>query len=371
VNGMKFNTVKPIVEDLVNLYGKESISILIDEELSMLDAARLRESFEIDGPKLRDLEHFRDKILMKKRVSQGGVKIPRYLPFDLEAYNLNPQAYLEDVASYLHFPLFAKPIDNAGCEGTCKILNSVELEKWALVHKESEGFELDEFIEGTLYHYDSLVQDGEIVFSSGGEYIVPGYDFVLGKSSGSIILTPTHPHYEKILQFNKDVFSALKPPNGGTHLEFFITEVGEIVFVEIAARTPGGLVPNCYLKTHGVHLQEAALKLQMHDDPIISKNIAPPQVSWITFPIIRGTVQALIEPSLQSSDYEIMWEVKEGDEILDPEHVHHCLANILLWNDDSTGLKEDVDYIRANPPYLIVEPEEEGALKLEDSLLSI
>jgi hypothetical protein len=71
----------------------------------------------------------------------------------------------------------------------------------------------------------------------------------------------------QIFAYNRNVLKALAPvPNGGFHLEVFRQANGKLVFLEIAARTPGAYVPQAFLKAFGINLEEAHLALQMGVD---------------------------------------------------------------------------------------------------------
>ncbi len=131
--------------------------------------------------------------------------------------------------------MFTKPVDSAGSFGTQKIFSTAELAKWAGQHHKSTNFEIDEYIEGKLYHSDIIVKDDNInnVFIS--KYSVPNADFIEGKALGSYTLDRKSNQYKKLNAFTLKVLKSFAPlPSGLFHLEFFEKDTGDLVFLEIA-----------------------------------------------------------------------------------------------------------------------------------------
>src|SRR5262249_17610908 len=115
---------------------------------------------------------------------------------------------------------------------------------WAYVEQLGDRqsyFLLEQFIAGHVYHVDSIVWNGEIVFASAQRYGLPPMTVYQG---GGVFVTSTLPHHgegeESLLAINPAVAAALGMQRGVTHAEFIRGEAdGHFYFLEIAARVGG------------------------------------------------------------------------------------------------------------------------------------
>lgn len=294
----------------------------------------------------KDISRFKDKLVMKEKMIEHHIPIPRYISFQPKAYQENPIAYVQTVVDYLKFPVFAKPIDEAGSLGACKLIDQQSLEQWCSEHVESENYELDEYISGTLYHCDSIIHNGEAIFTQYCRYSCPNAEYLNGRPLGSYILNTSDTDYCALEIFNKKVLEALSiVPDGAIHMEVFKDQLGNLIFLEIACRPPGGCVPEMTEKVFGFNFHEAHFKAQMGVDHFLPERVNRSiHAGWMCFPRRQGTVIKMNELSIKSS-CKFDWLVKPGDVTKSAEHFLNKAGEGYFWNENPEILVEDFWYL--------------------------
>src|SRR5439155_95047 len=69
-------------------------------------------------------------------------------------------------------------------------------------------YEIEDFIDGVMYHCDAVIQDGEVLFAGVGEYHARPGDYHPGGMAGSLIVS-SGPLHDRIVDFNRRVVAAL------------------------------------------------------------------------------------------------------------------------------------------------------------------
>lgn len=330
------------------------VKIMTHDEYSLGVTAKLREEIGIEGDRFEQLRIFIDKIEMKRALAGKGIRIPKHFSFDAEQYKNDSEAYANLVEKRLGFPVFVKPINESGSVGAQKIESRDALIEWCNAHQDDDYFEVDEFIDGKLYHCDSIIKDGEILFTQVSEYAHPCFDYISGEICASITLPPETEDFQQLSEFAAKVIPAIPamPRSTVTHLEVFKNQDGELIFLEIAARAPAAMVPYTYAKFLGVNIEEAHFRLQMGTFSEMNFKRGP-YCAWVYFPHQEGVVVELHKPSMHS-EHEISWRVKVGDQLQNPQDIRDTACTVMLWNDDFTKLKKDFDYLdKSFRPYSV------------------
>jgi hypothetical protein len=102
--------------------------------------------------------------------------------------------------------------------------------------------QIEEFINGRMFHIDSLCINKEIKCSYITEYNTPPLNYDNNYIYGSLLVDYDSALYKDISQFNFNVIRSLSLANGCSHLEIFVTENNDIFFCEIGARFGGGSI---------------------------------------------------------------------------------------------------------------------------------
>lgn len=233
--------------------------VTISEQL-MLVAAELREEFGLEGQGVESTLRFRDKKVMKQTLRDAGCTgVPRFVTADRDFEALPWQAEKFVVKSRLGFGSrtvqFVSDLDG---------LNRARRELTGI----DTGVEVEEFVEGEVYHCDGVVYRGEPVFTSVSRYLVPPGQFRSVQSRGSVTLEEGDLR-RRMVDFHAEVVRRLGLRDGVTHLEVFHTPDDRIVFCEIAARPGGGGICTIIRQAHGVDLIDAALRTQSGYPPLL------------------------------------------------------------------------------------------------------
>lgn len=229
------------------------------DEYDVEMAAILREHMRLPGMDFSQTKVFRDKLAMRVRAQEKGVQVPEFTAV------LNHDV-VNDYMARVAPPWVLKPRLEAGAMGIKKIHSRDELWHWVNELGDQQSFRvLEKFVPGDVYHVDSLVDDGKVIFSSAQKYGQPPMNVA---HEGGVFVTqtlpPTSSDSKALRKMNAEVIKALGMDFGATHAEFIKAHAdGEFYFLEIAARVGGAHIAELVEMTSGVNLwgQWAALTL--------------------------------------------------------------------------------------------------------------
>lgn len=204
-------------------------------EPTVLLAARLREALGVPGLRYEEVVRFRDKDKMKKAVSDAGLRTPRHLRAS------SPRQCLE-AAEKVGYPVCLKPVAGAGSADTYRVDSAPEME--AILKRTGHVGEsnVEEFIDGEEFTYDTICIDGKIEYYSISWYRPRP---LVGRSVEWIspqtvtLRDPDAPEVRGGRELGEKVLKVLGQRTGFAHMEWYRKSSGEVVFGEIAARPPG------------------------------------------------------------------------------------------------------------------------------------
>lgn len=231
------------------LTGKSGASrVVCRGEYDILRAAELRERHGLAGPTAADCAPFRDKHLMKKLVTSSQVRTPRCAEVRSKQ---EAQAFLARERK-----IVLKPLTASGAVGTHVVTDVAQLD--TLWDTEIEPPVLaEEWIAASgMIHVDGILEDGEILFVHVSRYYNDCLAWRDQKPVGSISLPASHPLHPPAVAALKDVVNHLPKLSTAFHAEFFVVEGRELVFCEIACRSPGARIVQQIRHETGVDLDE-------------------------------------------------------------------------------------------------------------------
>ena len=222
-------------------------------------AAHLREHFRIPGMGDTVARNFRDKLTMRERARELGVRIPRFCAI------VNHDAvrqFLSDVPG----PWLMKPRGEASGAGIRKFHSADDI--WRRIDElgDHQSFHLlEEMVPGKLFHVDSLAFRGELVFTEVNAYWKPLLDVY---QAGGVYATRTlrrdHPDAARLRTLNGQVVLGFGQVSGASHTEFMLADRdGEFYFIETACRVGGAEIATMVEHAAGVNLwsEWAAIEL--------------------------------------------------------------------------------------------------------------
>ena len=125
----------------------------------------------------------------------------------------------------------------------------------------SSMFIIEEYVPGTVFSVDGIIQDGKLIFSAVTEFeTTPGPSL---KQNATIIPSSFPPGIQKKCRVAaKKVIKVLKFDNCGFHIEMALTKTGPIL-IEAASRLPGGKILEAYQKVYKVNLVSLLLDMAL------------------------------------------------------------------------------------------------------------
>ena len=198
-------------------------------------AAKLREALGTPGMREAQAQTFRNKDLMKQKVTAAGIRTARHA-------SATSVAQVRDAAREIGFPVIVKPIAGAGSMDTVRADSAEELERALAQVKSYDEVNVEEFIVGEEFTYDTICIDGRIVYENVCYYrpnplIARSTEWISPQTIALRDLSP--PDVKAGIALGHEVLKALEFGTGFTHMEWFYTANREAVFGEIAARPPG------------------------------------------------------------------------------------------------------------------------------------
>jgi len=240
-----------IVQAVTHLARTHKIDRIVAlDEYDMETAPTLREHLRVPGMGLTTMRYFRDKLAMRMRALDRGVRVPDFVPVFNHA---DIRYYLEHVPG----PWVLKPRQEASAIGIKKIHVADEL--WPILEQLGDKqsiYLLEKFVPGDVYHVDSVVCENEVIFANVSKYGKPPMNVAQG---GGVFTTFTVPRGSDadaaLRQINRDLIAALGLVRGVAHAEFIQAHAdGHFYFLECAARVGGAYINEMVEAATGINL---------------------------------------------------------------------------------------------------------------------
>lgn len=328
----------------------ERLRFLTNDESCELACARLAERLDAPDWSAGRLLPFVDKMAAKAVLAGTGLRLPRHVPFDRDRHAADPRGYCREIAERIGFPMVVKPTDRYASMDVRRLDHPAGLRawaSWASSPKDRNTYEIDEFIAGTLYNFDALVRDGEVIWSNVCRNLNPCMEFAAGRSLGVYTVPETDPVFPRVTDFGRRALDALRPPDGGVHMEIFLTPGDELVFLEAAARPPGGELRDVYLRTHGIDIDLAHYLLRAREPYDVCPRPTGLLGAWAITPRRPGRVSAIDRPELRSES-TVDVRVAVGD-LVERGSVHIVeppSAVFMVYGADHAAFEQDMDRLR-------------------------
>ena len=234
------------------------------DEFDVLTAAKAREHLQIEGLSGSYLLRFRDKLRMRETARRANLPCPEFVGA------FNPQE-INDFLNSVPAPWIIKPRTEVNAHGIKKCQTSDEV--WHTLkdydarntwRDHPSQFLIERFIEGKVFHVDSVVENGKIAAHG-----VSGYGTAPFQVShqGGVFTTAILPYKSKerreLERLNKQLLKAFGYERGVSHAEFLqCAETGEFYLLEVAARVGGAYIADVLENACGFNLWREWAKLE-------------------------------------------------------------------------------------------------------------
>ena len=284
----------------------ESIDRIVAlDEFDLEMASTLREHLRIPGMGETTVRYFRDKLAMRMRAQEHGVPVPEFVPI------LNYDRIREYLAT-VPPPWVLKPRLSASAIGIKKLERADEL--WPILDQlgDRRSFHLlERFIPGDVYHVDSIVSEGEVVFAEAHGYVNPPFQVYHG---GGLFATSTleigSAEERALRDLNSKVARALGLVRGVLHTEYIRGDAdGRFYFLETAARVGGAFIVEMIEAATGINLWREWARLEVANAR--GEKYQPPTVRRDYAGLVISLARQEWPDTADYADPEIVWRLRK------------------------------------------------------------
>jgi len=280
------------------------------EEFDVVTAALMREHLCLPGLSSSGAKVFRDKLSMAVYSQRAGINVPDFVPL-VNADEVD--AFMQRVPG----PWVIKPRSDVSAIGISKVSEQEQVHRAMSEMNERENlrerasyYVLARFIPGEVFHVDSIVNDGKVLFAGTNQYGRPPMQVAhQGGAYISRTLERGSADEKTLLAINKKLVRALGLERGATHAEFIKSDAdGKFYFLEIAARVGGAYISDVLEAASGINLWREWARLEIADGKAPSK-ITPLRKEYAG--IILSLAKQEYPDTSAYTDEEIIYRVKK------------------------------------------------------------
>ena len=303
------------VRAITNIAGSQTIDRVVGlDEFDVITGALAREHLQLPGLTSSYLRRFRDKLTMRNLASSRGIPCPDYVgAFNHDEIN----SFLEGVPP----PWIVKPRSEVSAFGIrkCETAGQVwdvlnDLDKRNTWRDHPSQFQIERFIEGRVFHVDSVVNKGKVVAAGVSQYGTAPFKVT---HQGGVFTSSTVPYRslarKELERLNAALLKVFEYDRGVAHAEFLQSDAsGEFYLLEVACRVGGAYIANVHEHANGFNLwrEWAKLETATDDDPY-----KPPKLRREYGGIALALAKTDEPDTSQYTDEEIVYRIKK------PKHV--------------------------------------------------
>ena len=273
------------LDDLIAIPGKTSVQsylaaatyvarqrrvarVVALEEYDIVTAAHIREHLTVSGMGTTTARRFQDKLAMRSKAREVGIAQPKFVPLvNYEVVN----EFMKQTSA----PWMLKPRIGASSMGIKKLEDPKAV--WEAIagfdareefHERSDFHLLEQFIPGDVYHVDSLVAEGKVLFASVERYGAPPFEVShFGGVPISYVVKHGSQEQRALLALNKKLLKGFGFEQGVTHAEFIRPagprESSQFIFLEVAARVGGAYTSDTIEAATGINLWREWARIEL------------------------------------------------------------------------------------------------------------
>ncbi len=294
------------------------------DEFDIEIAANLREHLRIPGMGDTTARLFRDKLAMRVQAKNAGIRVPAFsavLNYDV----------LREFMERVPPPWVLKPRTSASAIGIKKIHEPAEL--WRILDEigDEQSFKVfEQFIPGEIFHVDSVVSEGEVVFANVQKYGSPPLEVMHDGGIFTSYGVERGAADEQALQtLNRELIKAFRLVRGVTHTEFIKGNAdGQFYFLETAARVGGAYIAEIVKAARGINLWTEWARVE-----ILHADYQPPAATQRYAGIIISLARQEAPDTSAYLDSEIVFRLEKKQHVglvvasLDPARVQSLLES--------------------------------------------
>jgi len=235
------------VRAVTNILGSRPVDRVVGlDEFDVLTAAMTREHLDLPGMSRSHALRFRDKLTMRGVAQTAGIPCPEFIgAFNAERIS----RFLNEVPA----PWIVKPRHEVSAFGIRKCDTAGEV--WDVLtdldgrnnwRDHPSQFLIERFIEGRVFHVDSVVAEGKVAACGVSQYGTTPFSV---SHHGGVFTSSIVPYRSDIRTqlevMNRALLMAFKYEQGVSHAEFLQSEAdGNLYLLEVACRVGGAYIAN-------------------------------------------------------------------------------------------------------------------------------
>jgi biotin carboxylase len=260
---------------LISLLGRQTRldRVIALEEFDVVVAALIREHLCLPGLSSSAAKVFRDKLAMRVKAQAAGIAVPEFVSL------VNHDAVREFMKRATP-PWVVKPRSDVSAIGIKKANDPGDV--WRIIdefdardnlRERSSYYLLERFVTGEVFHVDSVVNNGKVVFAGANQYGRPPMDVA---HTGGAYISHTIAHgsddQKQLFAINRKLVKAFGLQRGATHAEFIKSAAdGKFYFLEVAARVGGAYIADVLEAASGLNLWREWAKIEISDAAPVQK----------------------------------------------------------------------------------------------------
>lgn len=234
-----------------NLMKSQQVDAVVAlDDFDVEKATYLRENLRIAGMGQTTGRYFRDKLAMRMRAKSCGISNPQFCSL-FNDHDIN--TFADTVSS----PWVLKPRSEASANGIVKVYDKESL--WIHINEMGNKrfkYLLEQFRPGDVYHCDSLILNGKVIFSMVSKYLATPMEISQG---GGIFRTANIPYNSEddkaVKKINEEVIKGFGLKHGAAHSEYIkCKEDGRFYFLETSSRVGGAHIAEMVEAASGINL---------------------------------------------------------------------------------------------------------------------
>ncbi len=257
------------VRAATNVAGSRTIDRVVGlDEFDVITAAMTREHLDLPGMSRSFALRFRDKLTMRDIANRAGIPCPAFTgAFNAETIS----KFLSEVPA----PWIVKPRHEVSAFGIRKCETADEV--WTVLNDldnrhtwrdHPSQFLIERFIEGKVFHVDSVVEKGKVVACGVSQYGTTPFNV---SHYGGVFTSSIVPYRSKdrnqLEKLNERLLTAFQYDRGVSHAEFLQSETdGKFYLLEVACRVGGAYIANVLEHACNFNLWREWAKLEIATD---------------------------------------------------------------------------------------------------------
>ncbi len=258
----------PLFIDLVAFISRKMKPDLVValEEFDVMTAALIREHLCLPGMNSSTAKTFRDKFRMAEAANAAQVGVPEFVPL-INADDV--REFMERVPA----PWIIKPRSDVSAIGIRKVEDTEqvwraidELNERENLRERASYYLLAQFIPGEVFHVDSVVGDGRVLFAGANRYGRPPLEVAhQGGAYSSRTIAHRSEDEKKLFEINRKLIKAFGLWRGAGHAEFIKSDAdGKFYFLEMASRVGGAYIAEVLAAASGLNLWREWARIEVN-----------------------------------------------------------------------------------------------------------